>query len=126
MNQTAHQESLILLLKTAVLPHQHALQAWDSWKEKFGAQCKSAVETRFAPVIARRFAEWGFRDGWHSLLQDAARQAQLRNQLMFSTAVPIISRLQHLAISCLLLKGWGLIAAGIAETGYRYLGDIDI
>jgi RNA polymerase-binding protein DksA len=114
------------LLEAAVSPPDRARDAWLRWAAVRDIEAVRWDELRLLGAVASRADELGVEAALRPRLEGVRRYVWSRTQLKLAAALPVLRRLVGDGVPFALLKGAGLIAAGVLGPGARFIRDVDL
>lgn len=126
MRQSWPQGDLDLLLKVSLLPEAEATRCWEQWKAHHDLDDVTWEEHKLLTPIASRLPAIAPDCPYRPRVQGLAKAHWTTSQLMLRASAAALDVLIANAIPVMLLKGGALQAAGLAGSGPRISGDLDI
>ncbi len=121
---TPHQE---LLLKSALLSGEEALDAWRKWQNKIDwEEHLDQGSFRLLPLLYVNLQKHGVDDPSMGKLKGIYRNAWSKNQTLFHEMAKVVGYLQNAGIKTMLLKGASLSLLYYKNNGVRPMADIDV
>ncbi len=115
-----------LLLKSALLKGDLALNSWKEWKTNVDIDKIDRYSHRLLSLLYKNLKEIGFEDSLTDRLQGVYKKSWYKNQLFFFHLSQILPKFHDQGIETLLLKGTALSLLYYEDNGVRAMEDIDL
>lgn len=115
-----------MLLKAALLPPEHALEAWEEWKKGGDLDRLDPGSQRLLPQLFMNLRGGGAEDPMLESLRDLYRKTWVKNRLLFRNLAALLRSFRSASIDTLLLKGAALIPLAYRDYGCRPMTDLDL
>lgn len=115
-----------LLLRTALLPGDDALDGFRAWRARTDFNNLDAGSYRLLPLLYRNLLKHGSTDPLLPKLRGVYRQTWYKNQLEFHNFAALLGSFGDAGIATLLLKGPALVLQYYKDYGLRPMDDFDV
>jgi putative nucleotidyltransferase-like protein len=115
-----------LLLRTAVLDDERALEAWDRWSATADPERMESGEARLIAGAFRRLEAIGAGGPMMAVARGIYRRTWYANQLAVARIAAVMERLDEVEVPSLVLKGFALAPLAYGDLGARPMEDVDM
>lgn len=118
----------LLLLRTALLPDNGAISAWQQWRSQVNIEIENvdAGSFRLLPLVYRNLKKLNVNDPLLGRLKGIYRQTWYQNQVQLHEAAAVVRLFQAAGIDAMLLKGAPLTLRYYQDEGVRPMTDVDV
>jgi hypothetical protein len=117
-----------LLLQTALLPRDSALEAWTEWRSRYDFFDHPHGDGAFKlyPMVYKRLVAEGVDEPLLPRLKGIYRYWWSANQRLFGMAANLLELMHRSAVRTLVLKGGAICPLYYKDVGSRPMSDIDV
>ncbi len=115
-----------LLLKSALLKGDQALNSWREWKANVDIDNVDRYSHRLLSLVYKNLKEIGFEDSLTDRLKGVYKKTWYKNQMFFYHLSHLLPKFHDQGIETLLLKGTALSLLYYEDNGVRAMEDIDM
>jgi Uncharacterised nucleotidyltransferase len=115
-----------LLLQAALLPGDAGAAAWATVRPQIDIDRLPGELHRLMPALSKALVARGVDDPELARLKGVYQYSWYRNQLLFADGAELISALEGVGLSTMLLRGAAMTAAYHRDAGVRPMNDLDV
>ena len=115
-----------LILRSALLRGEEALQAWNEWKKCAGIDAVDLGSHHIIPQLYKNLVDHSVADPLMDELLAVCRHYGEKNNVLFQKASRVIKAFHDEGVASIVLKGAALVPLYYKEMGLRPMNDIDI
>lgn len=119
-------ESVRLLLRSALLPDAPAWEAWLEWRRQIDIENLRDTSISLLPFLLKRWDSKLKTDALYPVMKGVYRRTWYKNQMLLEQGKKVAAELRAGGIPVLFLKGLASLLSIHADPGVRVMKDLDV